>query len=146
MSSKKRWLPAVMIALALIIGCSSVGDCQDISATETFESGVVVVEAAANDGFHRAVIKSAIEQVRAGKMKRSEMIRLRVAMMSPAFREHAKELALVQMAASGSENVPMTELGTIDEAAIDWEGLGAFIEKLIPLIIKLIEAIAGMGL
>lgn len=146
MSSNRKWFPAVLVALVMFVGCSAAADCQDISPTETFENGAVVVEAAADDGFHRAVIKSAIAQVRAGKMRRAELIRLRVAMLSPSFREHAKELAIVQMAASGSENLPMTETGAIDEAAIDWEGLGAFIEKLIPLILKLIEAIAGMGL
>lgn len=146
MKDWKRWSSAALVALVLFVGCSATADCQDISANETFENGAVVVEAAADDGFHRAVIRSAIDQVRAGKMRRAELIRLRVAMLSPSFREHAKELAIVQMASSGSENLPLTETGAIDEAAIDWEGLGAFIEKLIPLILKLIEAIAGMGL
>lgn len=92
------------------------------------------------DRFHRALIQAAVKQVKDGKMKRSDLIRLRVAMLSPAFREQAEDLAIIQMSASGSDAVPIGEDGLVERASIDWDSLFAFLEKLIPLILQLINA------
>lgn len=104
---------------------------------------VIEVAEAGDDKFHRSVIQAAAKQVRDGTLKRRDLIKLRVAMLSPAFREHAKELAIVQISASGSDAVPMSADGTVDEVAIDWTGLSAFLEKLVPLILMLIKAFGG---
>ena len=63
------------------------------------------------------------------------------ATLSPAFLEQAETLAKIQMAASGEE-VPIGEDGKIEIR--DWEEFGAFLEKLITLILKLIDALACM--
>ncbi len=98
-----------------------------------------VIEAAAGDNFHRQVIRAAIKAKRSGEISQKQLRRIRVAMISPAFREQAKELAEIQMFASGeSDKIPR-----IGEN-IDWDALLAFIEKLIPLILKLIDAITSV--
>lgn len=97
-----------------------------------------VKEVAAGDRFHNNVIKAAIKARKEGKITRSDVLKLRVAMLSPAFRAKAKELATIQMLASDqADQIPM-----IGEN-IDWDKLLEFIEKLIPLILKLIEIIAA---
>lgn len=126
----------VLASLVLLLG---VGQQEAESAPRP----VVATEVAAGDNFHRAVIETAVKQVRAGKMRRAELIKLRVAMLSPAFRNAAEDLAVTQMAASGSEGIPLTEDGLIDRASIDWDAVLAFIEKLIPLILKLMEIFGG---
>lgn len=93
--------------------------------------------------FRQALLKSAVSAVKAGQIKRIDLIRLRVATMSPAFLKHAEDLAIIQMAYSG-DDVPVDENGTIDETAIDWDKLAAFLEKIIPLILKLIDAFASI--
>lgn len=141
------FIPLVIATVLLTTAAPTTVFSQEGTAISSSEfQDVQVVEAAAGDSFHREVIRTALSEVRKGNLSRRDMIRLRVAMLSPSFREHAKELAIIQMASSGSENLPFTESGTVDEAAIDWEGLTAFMEKFIPLLLKLIEAIAGMGL
>lgn len=99
----------------------------------------------ASDSFHRNVIRSAVKAAKDGTITRRDVMKLRVAMLSPAFREQAYDLAIVQMAASGSESlgsdaVPLDEDGKIVETAVDWDKLLAFIEKLIPILLQLIDA------
>lgn len=143
-----RWTSAAVVAFTLIVGCSASADCQDISPNETFESGVVVAEAAADDGFHRGIIRAALKLRQSGEITRRDMLRLRVAMLAPAFRDRAKQVAVVQMAFSGEESAeaPFRADGSIDEAAIDWDGLAGFLERIVPLILKLLEIFAQMGL
>jgi hypothetical protein len=100
---------------------------------------IEVKEAAAGDTFHRNVIRAAVKAQRNGTITRKQLIRLRVAMISPAFREQAKEMATIQMSASGNAD----KIPRIGEN-IDWDALLAFIEKLIPLILQLIEAITAV--
>lgn len=100
---------------------------------------IEVKEAKAGDTFHRNVIRAAVKAQRNGEITRKQLIRLRVAMISPAFREKAKEMATIQMSASGnSDKIPR-----IGEN-IDWDQLLSFIEKLIPLILQLIDAITAV--
>ena len=94
------------------------------------------------DRFHRALIAAAQKQVRDGKLKRGDLIRLRVAMLSPSFRRQAEDLAIIQMSASGEDGLPIGEDGLVDRAAIDWDKLLDFITKLIPIILDLIKALS----
>jgi len=95
--------------------------------------------------FSRALVKAAIKAQREGKLKRTEVLKLRVAMLSPAFRAQAEELCLVQIAASGEETpFEYSDDGTIIRTSIDWEGLAAFLEKVVPLILTLLKAF-GLG-
>lgn len=127
---------SLLIAALLIPSVSLIA--QD--ATVPAERVIEVREAEGK--FHRAVIQNAVKMTREGKLKRTELVRLRVAMLSPAFRQQVEDLAVVQMTASGldEEFAPLSETGAVDRAAIDWDALFAFIEKLIPLILKLIDA------
>lgn len=97
-----------------------------------------VVEA--RDAFHASLIEKAVELQRAGKLSRRDLLKLRVAMLAPGFRQKAEDLAVIQMSTSGSDDIPLTPEGAIDRASIDWAGLAAFLEKLIPLILQLIDA------
>ena len=94
---------------------------------------------AAFGSFHRSVLVAMRKSVRAGKMKRVDALRVRVALLSPAYRKHAEDLAVTQMAFSGSDAVPLNDSGQVERAAIDWTALGDFIERLIPLLLQLLE-------
>ncbi len=94
--------------------------------------------------FHKGVVKAVGAAVRKGELSRSASIRIRVAMLSPAFRKHAEDLAVIQMAFSG-DDVPVNDDGTLNRAGINWEELIIFLEKLLPLILKLLEFIGGMS-
>lgn len=136
----------VMTALSVLVLTGSayaqVGGENNINQPIEFETIPVVdnnlVDVAAETPFARAVAKAARKMRREGKITRLQQIRLRVAMLSPAFRQHAQELAVIQMAYSGAE-VPTLDDGKIDVASINFEGLLDFIERLIPLIMKLME-------
>ena len=107
---------------------------------QTTDDVIEVKEADAGDNFHRNVIRGAIKAKRDGKITGRQLRRLRIAMISPAFREQAKELAEIQMLASDDAD----KIPRIGEN-IDWDALISFIEKLIPLIIKLIDAITAVA-
>lgn len=107
------------------------------------------IEETAEDKFRRGVIQAAVKAAKDGTIARRDVVKLRVAMLSPAFRERAYELAVVQMSASGSdaiggENVPVDEEGKIVETAINWDNLLAFLEKLLPFILQLIDAFSSI--
>lgn len=129
----KRFL--FSFAVCLLISVPSISIAQvDVQTAE-----VSVVEAG-DDVFHRQVIRAAVELNRKGELSRRDVIKLRVAMISPAFREKAQELAVIQMNASGSENAPGPD---VDPVSIDWDGLSTFLEKLVPLILMLIQAFSA---
>lgn len=129
----------LFVCVALLWACGSVCGALQEESVET-----------AGDKFHRNVIRSAVKLAQEGTITRRDVVKLRVAMLSPAFREQAQDLAVVQMAASGDENVgtdviPVDEDGKIIETAIDWDKLLALIEKLIPIILKLIDAFGAIN-
>jgi hypothetical protein len=103
----------------------------------------VVQEVSANP-FRRALLKAADAAAKKGELKRADVIRLRVATLSPAFLERAQELAVIQMSFSGEE-VPVDENGKVDVSKIDFEKLLDFLERLLPLILKLISLFAFNG-
>jgi hypothetical protein len=98
-----------------------------------------VVEEVSNNKFRSALLKAAQEAAKKGELKRIDVVRLRVATLSPAFLERAEMLAKVQMSASG-EDIPVGEDGRIEVR--DWSEFLTFLEKLLVLIIKLIDAFA----
>ena len=100
-----------------------------------------VVEEVSSNKFRSALLKAAQEAAKSGELRRIDVIRLRVATLSPAFVEQAQELAVIQMAFSGEE-VPTDADGKIEVSRIDWESLISFLERLIPLILKLIDLFA----
>ena len=104
--------------------------------TDSFSN---VTEVEAQTGFHRNVVKAAMALHKKGEMKRGQLLRLRICMLSPAFRKSAEELAITQMVFSGAEGVPMSADGVVDRSQIDWDKLLEFLEKLIPIILQIIS-------
>ena len=92
--------------------------------------------------FGVSIMKAARQLVRKGEMKRRDFVRLKVALLSPAFRDRAEDLAVIQMSSHGAEGLEMGENGRINRAAIDWDALLAFLEKFIPLLLQLINALS----
>jgi hypothetical protein len=99
-------------------------------------------KAVAEDPFRKSLTKAIADSRKKGTINFRDAVKLRVAMMSPAFVEKAKELAVTQVAFSGIESpdVPMDADGVIQVEGINWEGLAAFLEKLMPLILALLKA------
>lgn len=125
-----------LIILAILLSAPAVGS---LAAQESAVVEIPVAEAAAGDSFHKNVIRAAIKSQKAGKLSRKDLLKLRVAMLSPAFRVHARDLSEVQMYSSGdSAKIPRVD------GKIDWDKLFDFIDKLIPLIIQLIDAIKSI--
>jgi hypothetical protein len=107
----------------------------------TFGEELSEAEIESGTKFSRSLVKAAIKAQREGKLKRTDVLRLRVAMLSPAFRQQAEELCMIQIAASGEDSpFEYADDGTIIRTAIDWEGLAAFLERVVPLILTLLKA------
>ncbi len=133
--------------LLLCFACS-VATAQDATRTEANAARLTSPQDVAlfqRSAFHKGIVKAARQARKAGTITRGQQTKVQVAMLSPAFRKHAEDLAVIQMAFSGSDEVPMTEAGFVDRAAIDWDGLILFLEKLIPLILQLLEIFGGLG-
>jgi hypothetical protein len=105
---------------------------------------VSIVDAPAEtaSGFKGQLIAAISKARQAGDISFREALALRVACFSPSFVESAEKLAITQMAFSeqGAEYLPMSADGTIDQTAIDWENFATFIERLVPIILTLLEA------
>jgi hypothetical protein len=90
------------------------------------------------------LIKAATTLQKKGEITRLQLVRLRVAMLSPSFRQKVEDLAVIQMSASGEDGpFSVDENGEIVRETIDWAGLAAFLEKLVPLVLALIKAFGG---
>lgn len=94
------------------------------------------------DGFRASLSRAVTEARKDGTLKPREALRLQVRMLSPAFIEQAHDLAVTQIAFSGETNeaVPLDAEGKVNVAGINWDGLIAFLEKLLPLLLKLFSA------
>jgi hypothetical protein len=108
-------------------------------STVEAQSPPSVVEEVSSNKFRAALLKAAQEAAKKGELKRIDLVRLRVATLSPAFLERAELLAKIQMSASG-EDIPVGEDGKIEIR--DWQEFALFLEKLLELIIRLIDAFA----
>jgi hypothetical protein len=128
-------VPFLVLALCVLFGGAAVA--QD--AAEPKKS--TVAEQVSENKFRRVLLKAAQSAAAKKEISRGDVIRLRVASLSPAFLAQAERLAVVQMAFSGEE-VPVDDDGKIETSKIDWDALLSFIERLIPLILKLIDLFA----
>ena len=108
----------------------------------SYEAPVETKLEVARKSFRRQLIEASQKAVAKGEISRRDALKIRVASFSPAFLERAEELCVVQMAMSGENEdaIPRDETGTIDRASINWEGLAAFLERILPLILQLIAA------
>lgn len=101
------------------------------------------------DRFQLSIAKAVKSARQKGDISARQAIRLRVALIAPAFRKKAEDLAVTQMAFGQSDDdapLPRTETGAVDRAAIDWDGLIGFLEKLLPLLLQLLDAFATANL
>jgi hypothetical protein len=120
----------------------------DIYSTKTVEIPKYVLAQVeepvqvAEDPFRKSLVKAIADARKKGTINLRDAVKLRVAMMSPAFVERAQELAVTQVAFSGIESadVPIDADGMVQVEGINWEGLALFLEKLIPLILSLLKA------
>jgi hypothetical protein len=138
---------AIMIAVVIYTAVAIALFCTPCDAQDTFPAEVVspagrseVVVIEASDGFHKAVIQAAVEAHREGRLSRAGLLRLRVAMLSPAFRRTAEDLACTQMFFYDG-SIPLGEDGVVDRTAIDWATLLPFLIKLVPLLIEILKLI-----
>jgi len=94
------------------------------------------------DSFRGSLVKAIRDARKADKITARDAVRLRVAMLSPAFVERAHELAVAQGAFVGEESefVPMDDEGVIQTDWINWEGIAKFLEAFVPLLISLLKA------
>ena len=98
------------------------------------------------DKFQSAVAKAVRSARKSGKLSVRQAIKLRVALISPAFKKKAEDLAVTQMAFGQSDEdapLPRTADGSIDRTAINWDGLIGFLEKLLPLLLQLLDAFSS---
>lgn len=132
----KTFLPIILIVTMLFIQPGDAFFPRIIPPTTTTQR--VEVKESFKVGIEKA-IKAARK---ADTITLKQAKQLRNACHAPAFIEAAHEVAIIQIAFSGIESpdVPVDADGRIQVAGINWEGLALFMEKLIPLIIKLIEA------
>jgi len=91
--------------------------------------------------FHRALMRRAFRMKRQGKITAEQLSLVRDALNSPNGRKSIQRTIQMEMAFSAqADQIPKTE------GRIDWDKLGDFFERMIPLIITLIEAIiSGLG-
>jgi len=94
------------------------------------------------EGFRINLSKAIVEQRKAGKITTRDAVRLRVAMLSPAFQDRAMDLAVAQVAFSGdvADAVPVDDEGVVQVDGINWAGLAKFLEALVPLLLTLLKA------
>jgi len=127
---------AFTFCLLVVPALGQEGSSNGLKNKDSFSN---VTEMEAQTSFHRSVVKSAMVLHKKGDIRRSQLMRLRICMLSPAFRKSAEELSITQMVFSGSEGVPMSADCVVDRAQIDWDELLEFLEKLIPIILQIIS-------
>lgn len=134
-------MKSIFLALALVLSMGQFATAQTTTqlpqVTQTQDGDEV-----AGDQFALSLRSAIVKAQRDGTITRRERLRLTIALFSPAFRSHAKELAVTQMAFSGEE-VPTLEDGRIDVASIDWNGLADFLERIVPILLQLIQLFGG---
>jgi hypothetical protein len=127
---------------ALLFICLGLGWSCTVCGQDAVVAQVKIEVNEAEKPFHRELIRAAVKLSKKADsgVSRRDVIRLRVAMLSPAFRESAKELAVVQLYFNGSD-LPTNEHGSIavDEIKWDAEQWAAFLEKLVPIILMLLQ-------
>jgi len=136
---KLKKIIAATFLMACLFVSTAIGQDGSNATLKAQDSFTNVLEVEAQQPFHRNVVKAAMALHKKGELKRGQLMRLRIAMLSPAFRNSAEELAITQMVFSGAEGVPMSADGVVEKADIDWDKLLEFLEKLVPIILQIIS-------
>jgi hypothetical protein len=112
----------------------------DLPAPTVAPIAEVAISETSGDSFRQSLLAAAIQSANKNEIKRVDVLRLRVALLSPAFRKHAEDLAVTQMYFH-DPSLALTEAGTVDRVAINWSQLMEFLVKLLPLIFDLLKVI-----
>ena len=132
----------VFLISALFFICLGIGWSCTVCGQDAVVAQVKLEVNEAEKPFHRELIRAAVKLSKnAGSgVSRRDVIRLRVAMLSPAFRESAEELAVVQLYFNGSE-LPANPDGSVAVDEIKWDSSDwtAFLEKLVPIVLALLK-------
>ena len=131
-----------MKTLLIFVCLCSTAFAQDIQPTAMIVPNAPAVQETgifAKSKFHKAVLKASREARDEGIITRRQELQFRIAMYSPAFRDHAERLTLIQMVFSGSDKVPMSADGTVDQMAVDWDAFLAFLKEFIPYLLQIID-------
>lgn len=134
----QKYISIILFALILVAPISS-SFSQETVPAETRE---VVSEPK-----FKTQLLSAIQEARKnGDISRVQALRLRIACMSPAFVQQAQEVAVVQMVFSGQspELIPYHTDGRVNMEGIDWDGLTAFLQAILPILLELLRSF-GLG-
>jgi len=127
------WLGAVVALTCCTPACG-----QDIFRIAEAKQ---VSEQVADRSFQRNVIKAAQEAARKGDISRIDALKLRIAFLSPAFRQHAEDLAVLQMYFYDASALPLSADGVIERGNIDWSKLMDYLIKLLPLFLEILRLI-----
>ena len=132
----------VFLISALVFICLGIGWSCTVCGQDAVVAQVKIEVNEAEKPFHRELIRAAVKLSKKADsgVSRRDVIRLRVAMLSPAFRERAEELAIVQLYFNGSE-LPTNPDGSIAVDEIKWDSSdwAAFLEKLVPIVLALLK-------
>ena len=100
----------------------------------------VAQEQTSDTTLRRAFLQAVRDARKAGTITAKDAVTLRVSSFSPAFMQQVEQVAVTQMVMSGGdEALPMSADGSIDRASIPWGNFGAFLQKLLPIILELIK-------
>lgn len=147
MSKVLIWVPVAFLILfcgQLLAqgGASPFAETQVAESSQGSADDVVFHEAAAGS-FHAEFLQAVSKARQAGKITRRQALRIRIKLLSPSFRDHCEGLCVTQMVFSEAEDLPVNVDGSIDQTAIDWDSLADFLERMIPIILQLIEIFGG---
>jgi len=108
--------------------------------TETVLPPPAAPEKTSETPLRRAFLQAVRDARKAGTITAKDAVTLRVSSFSPAFMDQGEQVAVTPMVMSGGdEALPMSADGTIDRASIPWGNFGAFLQKLLPIILELIK-------
>ena len=106
---------------------------------------VEISEAKGTAGFRKTIIQASKKAFSDGEITRKQLLKIRLGTLSPAVLEKIEDVAIMQMAASGEDLSGIVEVnsdGKINRASIDWNNLIDFVERLIPIILQIIQIFA----
>jgi len=124
-----------LLGFVSFVGLFAIGHLASIEAQgpgAVVESTTTLGEPSAKSlkEFRQALLKSAESSVRSGELSRMDLMRLRLATLSPKVLSTLHQAAAEQVLSDGL---------AASYGAIDWNALLAFIKELIPLILELIK-------
>ncbi len=123
----QRWLPVFLVFALFFAAAQSSAQLPGV-----VESQAVMGEPSAKSlkEFRAAVIKAGEQAVKSGELSRLDLMRLRLATMSPKVLEKMHQAASEQILSDGL---------AASYSAIDWSQLLAFIKEILPIILELIK-------